>query len=677
MRRCSEDRLSALEDDPYLRPYLGEIKRRRKRIEKAERSLAPPGGSLADHACGHEYYGLHRTSEGWVLREWAPNATSIYLTGTFSDWKVSDSLVLRRINDNGDWELNLPPDLLSHGDLYRLFLRWPGGSGDRIPAYARSVVQDRSSKIFNAQVWMPPEPYRWLNDPPPRDSTAPLIYEAHVGMAQEREGVGTYREFGEEVLPRIVDAGYNVLQLMAVMEHPYYASFGYQVSSFFAASSRFGPPEDLKWLVDEAHGMGISVVMDLVHSHAAANEVEGLSRFDGTTYQYFHQGDRGYHPAWGSRCFDYGKPQVRHFLLSNCRFWLDEYRIDGFRFDGITSMLYHHRGLGVEFSSYDRYFDESVDVDAYVYLALANRLVHLLRPDAITIAEDVSGMPGLAAPVEDGGCGFDYRMAMGIPDCWFKLVNDFRDEDWNLSWLWQELNNRRPDERTISYAESHDQALVGGKSLIFEMMDADMYHHMRLSDDNLSVDRGVALHKMIRLATLATAGFGYMNFMGNEFGHPEWIDFPREGNDWSYHYARRQWHLRDDPELKYGRLADFDRVMIRLARSRHLLRDADPRLLRCEDRDKVLVFERGGLLFLFNFHPSSSYVDYPIQTPPGEYELLFDTDESRFGGHGRIEPGQRYLAEDVVSEESRNHRIRVYLPCRCALVLQRAIPEKL
>jgi 1,4-alpha-glucan branching enzyme len=635
-----------------------------------ERRLTQGKTSLADFASGHEYFGLHRRGRGWVFREWAPNARTISLVGTFSDWQERDRFALKLLDERGTWELRLPAGALRHGDLYKLRMRWDGGEGDRIPAYARRVVQDERTKIFSAQVW-DPEPHVWKNARFKRRHEFPLIYETHVGMAQEREGIGTYNEFREKILPRIADAGYNTIQLMAVMEHPYYGSFGYHVSSFFAASSRFGTPEELKALIDEAHGMGLGVIMDMVHSHAVKNEVEGLSRFDGTLHQYFHGGDRGNHLAWDSRCFDYAKPEIVHFLLSNCRFWLDEYRVDGFRFDGITSMLYLHHGLGPAFDSYDRYFDHTIDEEAVAYLTLANKVIHTVRPDAMTIAEDVSGMPGLAAPIEDGGCGFDYRLAMGIPDCWFKLVNDVSDENWELNWLWHELNNRRPDEKTISYVESHDQALVGGKTFIFELMDAEMYWSMRADDKNLAVDRGMALHKMARLVTLATAAHGYLNFMGNEFGHPEWVDFPREGNQWSYHYARRQWHLRDDPLLKYHLLADFDQAIMETV-GRRCLPEAGPvRLLARRNDDKILVFERGGLFFFFNFHPTRSFSDYGVEVPPGEYELVMDTDEARFGGYERLARGQRYIPARVVENNVLRHMIRVYLPCRTALILRK------
>jgi 1,4-alpha-glucan branching enzyme len=474
-------------------------------------------------------------------------------------------------------------------------------------------------------------------------------------------------EFAEKTIPRIVKAGYNTLQLMAIPEHPYYASFGYQVSSFFAPSSRFGTPEELKTLIDTAHGEGLSVLMDLIHSHAVPNEVEGLSRFDGTEYQYFHEGSRGFHPAWGSRCFDYGKPQVLHFLLSNCRYWLDEFRVDGFRFDGVTSMAYLHHGLGKDFTSYQDYFDASVDEDALTYLTLANTVIHEVNSRAVTIAEDVSGLPGLAAPIEAGGMGFDYRFAMGVPDLWIRLVKDVPDDVWSMGHLWHELNNRRVEEKTISYAESHDQALVGDQTLMFRLAGAAVYDHMRVEDAHLSVDRGMALHKMIRLITLATAGDGYLNFMGNEFGHPEWIDFPRQGNAWSFRYARRQWHLADDPNLKFHQLGAFDRQMIRLAKRFRLFGPPPTRQLKIHEAEKVMIFIRKDILFCFNFHPINSYYNYFIHAPNGEYQMVLDTDSPRYGGHGRLVADQVH----ITMAHGEGEGLRLYFPSRTAVVLHR------
>ena len=666
--------MADLLDDPLLAPFRGQLERRAGHARALAVRLAGRR-RLSDWASAHEYYGLHRVCGGWIFREWAPNATGLWLVGDFSGWAVDPRFALVRKPGTGDWEGRFPTHAIRHGQFYRLEMRWEGGRGERIPAYARRVVQDPATDLFAAQVWAP-KPYRWKH--PATDVCAPsgipLIYEAHVGMASEEGKVASFAEFRDAMLPRIKAAGYNTVQLMAVMEHPYYGSFGYHVSSFFAASSRFGTPEELKSLIDAAHGMGLRVIMDLVHSHAVRNERDGLSRFDGTEYQYFHAGERGWHPAWDSRCFDYGKVEVLHFLLSNCRFWIDEYHFDGFRFDGITSMLYDHHGLGVAFTAYDQYFDGSVDVDALAYLTLANQVIHEVKPSAITIAEDVSGMPGCASPVAKGGMGFDYRMAMGDPDYWFRLAEAVPDEDWSVHGIYHVLTDRRPEEKVVSYVESHDQALVGGKTFFFQLVDRAVYCGMRKGQENLAIDRGMALHKMARLATLALNGGAYLNFMGNEFGHPEWIDFPREGNGFSYSHARRQWSLRSDETLRFKALGDWDETMLREL-SGSFAGEAPVPLVR-NDPDHVLAFMRGAFVFVFNFDPSRSYPDYGVLVPPGgRYGLVFDSDSPRFGGQGRIAAHQTFVPENVVMGTEIVQQIKLYLPARTALVLRRFVPS--
>ena len=656
-----------IQSDPLLRPFRAEILRREETIQAMHDRLVPQGKSLEDIALGHAFFGLHFQDQQWIFREWAPNATAIFLVGNFTDWTEKDAFRLNRIDNQGTWEIRLPEHAMGHQDIYRLKMHWAWGQGDRIPAYARRVVQDWQTGIFNAQVWRPEKPYRWkhLDFKPVKKPL--LVYETHVGMAQEEPKVGSFNEFRERILPRIKNAGYNTIQVMALPEHPYYGSFGYQVSSFFAPSSRFGTPEDLKELIDAAHAMGLAVVMDIIHSHAVSNEVEGLACFDGTPYQYFHEGERGSHPAWGSRCFDYSKPQVLHFLLSNCRFWMDEFHVDGFRFDGVTSMLYQDHGLGKAFTTYQDYYTENTDEDALAYLALANRLIHRLNPEAITIAEDVSGMPGLAVDQESGGYGFDYRFAMGVPDYWIKLLKETRDEDWPLGSLWHELTNKRQDEKTISYCESHDQALVGDQTLIFRMMESDMFWFMSLDHDSLRVDRGMALHKMIRLLTLATAGDGYLNFMGNEFGHPEWIDFPRQGNAWSCHYARRQWSLSQAPNLRYGLLGRFDRHMTALARTHTLPAGQTPTLLMKDEERKILAFLRRDLVFAFNFHPVESWTDCIVPAPAGTYKIILDTDRRAYGGHGRQDGEIRHFTRPGI--KNGENYLSLYLPSRTGMVL--------
>jgi 1,4-alpha-glucan branching enzyme len=664
--------LKIIENDPWLTPYTGAIEGRHDHALWRESQLTGGKVSLKDFASGYLYYGLQRTADGWTFREWAPNATEIFLIGDFSGWEEQERFRLSRINEAGDWELRIPLGMIGHGQHYKMRVKWNGGQGDRIPAWCRRVVQDNNSKIFSAQVWDPGHEYEFRHkDFKPKQDPL-LIYECHVGMAQEREGVGTYIEFKDNVLPRVKEAGYNCIQVMAIQEHPYYGSFGYHVSSFFAPSSRFGTPEELKELIDTAHGMGISVIMDLVHSHSVKNENEGLGNLAGDPNQYFLPGDRHEHSAWGSLCFDYGKDQVLHYLLSNCKYWLDEFHFDGFRFDGVTSMLYYSHGLGEAFCNYDDYFNGHQDDDAICYLMLANRLIHQFNPGAITIAEEVSGMPGLAAPFDDGGFGFDYRLAMNIPDYWIKTIKEKKDEDWSMAGIFWEVTNRRKDEKTISYVESHDQALVGDKTVIFRLVDADMYWHFTKDGGNDVTARGIALHKMIRLVTASTINGGYLNFMGNEFGHPEWIDFPREGNGWSHKYARRQWSLIDNKQLAYSWLGDFDRALIKLIGSVKDYQKKEVVEYWHNDGDQVLAFGRGDLVFVFNFNPTRSFSDYGFLVPRGSYKTVLDSDSIEFGGYGRIDDKlEHFTLMDPLYKKVRKEWLKLYLPARSAIVLKK------
>ena len=670
--RRRKSSLGLIKNDPWLEPYTDAIEGRHADAIKKEQELTATAGSLTDFANAHQYFGLHRNPDGsWVFREWAPNASEIILTGDFSGWKEMAKYRLKA-KPGGVWELKLKPDAIRHGQLYKMMVRWPGGQGERIPAYANRVVQDENTKIFSAQVWAPDQPYAWKVKKF-RPQTKPLlIYECHIGMAQDREGVGSYTEFRDLILPRIAADGYNAIQIMAIQEHPYYGSFGYHVSSFFAPSSRFGTPDELKSLIDEAHRLGIAVIMDIVHSHAVKNEVEGLGRLDGSHDLYFYGDGRREHPAWDSLCFDYGKNQVIHFLLSNCKYWLEEFRFDGFRFDGVTSMLYYNHGLGQAFGGYGDYYNGGQDTNAITYLTLANKLIHEVNPKAITIAEEMSGMPGLATKIKDGGIGFDYRMAMGIPDYWIKTIKERKDEDWHPTSIFWELTNRRADEKTISYVESHDQALVGDKTVIFRLIDDHMYWHMGISDNDFMVERGMALHKMIRLVTASTINGGYLNFMGNEFGHPEWIDFPREGNGWSYKYARRQWDLVDREDLKYRQLNAFDNAMISLLADTRNFQALPIERLWDKDDDQVLAFMRGDLVFVFNFNPVKSFDGYGILAPGGVYRTVLTTDSPEFGGFGNVDMTVEHFTRfDQLYAEAGREWLQLYIPARTAMVLRK------
>ena len=658
------------EIDPWLAPHAGDIELRMNRFKEKRWQLVGGAETLKDFANGYLYFGFHKTQNGWVFREWLPGADEVRLFGDFNGWD-KDSHPLDR-GENGVWEIALKgKNSLKNGQNVKLWVRRGDAWFERLPAYSTKVMMDEETHLLCSQVW-DPEVYPWTDaDFIAQKPDAPLIYEAHVGMSQDKEGIGTYREFADNVLPRISELGYNTVQLMAIQEHPYYGSFGYQVTNFFAAAHWYGDPEDLKYLVNKAHGMGIRVLLDVVHSHACPNVGEGLQLQDGTENQYFLEGGQGWHPAWGTKLFNYGRVEVLHFLLSNLKFWQTEYHFDGFRFDGVTSMIYHDHGLGSAFTNYDMYFNMNTDLEALNYLQLANELIHEVNPFATTVSEDMSGMPGMCLPIEQGGIGFDYRLAMGEPDYWIKLLKDTRDEDWNMNALWHEMTTRRPQEKVIGYCESHDQALVGDKTIIFRMADAEMYTGMMKEYHSLTMDRAIELHKIIRLYTMSLGGNGYLNFMGNEFGHPEWIDFPREGNGWSYKYCRRQWKLVDDKRLKYEWLNDFDKAMINLAKDRKLLNDPYAVSLWIDPERKIITFSRGKLLFVFNFHNSYSEQRFFLHAHTigeGTYKVILSTDEERFGGPGLIDHGFEYHTAYV---EGRGLGFDVYSPCRTAMVLER------
>lgn len=648
--------MKLVEKDSWLEPVAEEVQARHDRFEDTLKYINSHFGSLKSFASAHKFFGFtyDKIHRGWWYREWAPAAHYLSLFGDFNNWDRYAN-PLEREND-GIWSIFLPDsqykNKLTQGSLLKVLVQSSIGEQERIPIYINRAIQDKDTKDFAGVFWpsVSQQPSTSIQHTTASIQQPLFIYEAHIGMAQESESVGTYKEFKENVLPRIKDLGYNVIQLMAIAEHPYYGSFGYHVSNFFAASSRFGTPEELKELIDAAHDMGIMVIMDLVHSHTVKNTYEGMYLFDGSENQYLLGGMEGHHPQWDSKLFNYAKIETLQLLLSNIRYWLEEYNFDGFRFDGVTSMLYKNHGIGTNFSEQSDYFGDNVNNEAVTYLQLANALIHELNKEYITIAEDVSGMPGICALIEDGGIGFDYRLGMGLPDFWIKVLKDQRDEDWNMHEFFFTMTNRLYDVKTIAYAESHDQALVGDKTIAFRLMDKEMYSAMSKSTPNIIVDRGIALHKMIRLFTISLGGNAWLNFMGNEFGHPEWIDFPRLGNNWSYKHARRQWSLADNKELKYSYLNDFDKAMLRFVKENDIMNAHPAWLLNADEENKTIVFERNNLIFVFNWG-TKSIPDYEINIKDsGDYKIIFSSDDRCFGGFDNIDKAVTFPSEQRLEQ---------------------------
>jgi 1,4-alpha-glucan branching enzyme len=592
--------------DPYLKPFKGHILNHGTRVEETIKKITNANQGLTEYANGHLYFGLHKNTQEnvWHYREWLPNATKVLFVGPKGEYPLTK-------DEHGNFSGNIPLSELSHGDEYFLKVYYPGGEGLRMSSHARWTKQDPSNHAFSARVWDQPN-YLWKHE----DSRI----------------VATYKECQRDVLPYVKSMGFNTIQLMAIMEHPFYGSFGYHVGSFYAPSSRFGTPDDLRELIDSIHGEGLNVVMDLVHSHSVKNIGESLNEQDGSSYQYFHKGPRGDHKVWDSKIFDYGKPEVLHFLLSNLKYWLDEFHFDGFRFDGVTSMLYHHHGIGTNFNSYHHYFNEQLDHDAITYLTLANKLIHDHTNGAISIAEDVSGYPGIAYPSHLGGLGFDFRLAMGQPDYWVNLIKNVPDRPFQLGEMFYRVTDHRPREKEISYVESHDQALVGDQTLIFRLLGENMYTSMRLDQGNTETQRAFGLVNLFKGLTFLTSEGGSLTFMGNEFGHPEWIDFPRQGNGFSHDKARRLWFLKDDPELQYQQYLKFDQKLNLFIKENNFLNLPKAKTVLMNQESQFLILSRGDFVMAFNFSPEhqegelfntknvSTKISYPIleMTSTGE-----------------------------------------------------------
>mmetsp|Transcript_38602 Transcript_38602/g.114639 ORF Transcript_38602/g.114639 Transcript_38602/m.114639 type:complete len:851 (-) Transcript_38602:12-2564(-) len=661
-------------------------------------------GGLDKFAQGYLKYGLNRGEhEGQVgtwYREWAPGAKALALVGEFNDWNPKDSHWAHK-NPFGTFELFLPdvdgrPQVPHRTKIKARIETASGAWVERIPAWIKWATQEWNEIQFNGINWEPEEvgapgevhpdkayTFKYPRPPKPRSMR---IYECHIGMSSAEPKINSYLEFRRDMLPRIRKLGYNAIQIMAIQEHAYYGSFGYHVTNFFAASSRCGTPEELKALIDEAHRLGLVVLMDIVHSHASKNTIDGINMFDGTDAMYFHGGERGNHWMWDSRLFNYGNWETMRFLLSNARWWVDEYKFDGYRFDGITSMMYHHHGLSMTFTgNYEEYFGMATDADAVVYLMLANNMLHDVFPSVITVGEDVSGMPAFSRPWQENGVGFDYRLQMAIADKWIEVLKKCSDDQWDIGNIVHTLTNRRYAEKCVGYAESHDQALVGDKTIAFWLMDAAMYDGMSApghGPQNSAVDRGIALHKMIRMITVALGGEAYLNFMGNEFGHPEWIDFPRvdtydtstgafiPGNGGSLEKCRRRWDICDAETLRYKDMNAFDRAMNHLDKAFGFVDAPHQWISRQCSMDKMCVVERGDLVFVFNFHPVSSYNDYRIGCrDPGNYKIVLSSDEPVFGGWSNASKD----ADVVFPAHQGNHdnrpcHMQVYAPARTVVV---------
>ncbi|KAI8557559.1 hypothetical protein RHMOL_Rhmol04G0020000 [Rhododendron molle] len=517
---------------------------------------------------------------------------------------------------------------IPHGSKYRVYFNTSDGPLERVPAWAPYVVPDADGNQAFAVHWEPPPEYtyKWKHKHPEVPKSL-RIYECHVGISGLEPKIASFNDFTEKVLPYVKEAGYNVIQLIGLVEHKDYFTIGYRVTNLYAVSSRYGTPDDFKRLVDEAHGLGLLVFLDIVHSYSAADEMVGLSLFDGSNDCFFHTGKRGHHKFWGTRMFKYGDVDVLHFLLSNLNWWVVEYHIDGLQFHSLASMIYTHNGFASLSGDMEEYCNQYVDKDALMYLILANEILHALHPKIITIAEDATLYPGLCEPTSQGGLGFDYFVNLSASEMWSSLLGNVPDCDWNMSKIVSTLiGNKHSADKMLLYAENHNQSISGGCSF-GEILLGEPREHA--SDRKASILRGSSLHKMIRLISFTIGGHAYLNFMGNEFGHPK--------------------------------------DMMNVDEKERILSRGLPNIHHVNDTTMVISYLRGPLLFIFNFHPTTSYERYSVGVEEaGEYQVILNSDEKRYGGQALIEQDQ-YIRKTVSKRmDGLRNCLEVPLPNRSA-----------
>ncbi|KAK7287576.1 hypothetical protein RIF29_00857 [Crotalaria pallida] len=556
---------------------------------------------------------------------------------------------------------------IPHGSKYRVYFNTPNGPLERVPAWATYVQPAVDGTQAYAIHWEPPPEhvYKWKNTSPKVPKSL-RIYEAHVGISGSEPKISSFNEFTDKVLPHIMETGYNAIQLIGVVEHKDYFTVGYRVTNFYAVSSRYGTPDDFKRLVDEAHGLGLLVFLEIVHSYAAADENVGLSMFDGSNDCYFHSGKRGQHKFWGTRMFKYGDPDVLHFLLSNLNWWIVEYQVDGFQFHSLSSMIYTHNGFASFTGDLEEYCNQYVDKDALLYLILANEILHALYPNIITIAEDATFYPGLCEPTSQGGLGFDYYVNLSVSEMWSTFLESVPDNEWSMTKIVNTLvSDRAYADKMLMYAENHNQSISGRRSfaeILFGEIDEHSHHYKE------SLVRGSSLHKMIRLITLTIGGRAYLNFMGNEFGHPKRVEFPTSSNNFSYSLANRQWDLLAKEGLNRD-LFSFDKDMMKLDENARVLSRRFPYLHHVNDSSMVISYIRGPLLFIFNFHPTDSYDNYSIGVEEaGEYQVILNTDEIKYGGQGCLKEDQYFQKTVSKRVDGLRNSLEVPLPSRTAQV---------
>ena len=625
-----------------------------------------------------EKMGAHRDVQsgvkGWLFRVWAPEVKSVHVAGEFNGWSP-DATPLKQAAKSGIWEGFVPN--LEQGDLYKFVIETDEGEllwkADPFGFYAEacpgtaSRLWDMGGYAWKDRTWMSRRAKRDLLKSPLN------IYEVHLGswrrhgdepQGEPREdgtypGPGdpfpaqrgvcyTYDDLSEELVTYVAKMGYTHIEVMPLMEHPFDGSWGYQATGYFAATSRYGTPQQLMHFVDACHKAGIGVILDWVPGGFCAN-AEGLATFNG--HMLF---EREIHPNWGTHKFDFGRPEVRSFLVSNALFWIETFHADGIRMDGVSSMLYLNFGVDNPADKKFNKYGTEEDLDASAFIRQVNCAVGREFPDVMMIAEESTAWPLVTYPAEDGGLGFHLKWDMG----WMNDTLHYMQCDFP----WRPGNHRLLTF-SIMYAFSenfvlplsHDE-VVNGKCSLIGRMPGDQWRQF-------GGLRTLAFYQM-------THPGAKLNFMGNEIG--QYIE-------WRY-YESIQWFLTQDFE-QHAAQQRFIEALNHLYTDRPALwqRGYDESGFSWIDADNneqsIVSFVRHGdkpaddLLVLINFDPAS-YETFRVGTPrEGDWELVFNTDDPTFGGSG-------YTHVDLASSQpyawnGQENSIEISVPGLAGLVYRR------
>ncbi|MGE0448840.1 MAG: 1,4-alpha-glucan branching protein GlgB [Vicinamibacterales bacterium] len=612
------------------------------------------------HYRAYEKLGAHRLRVGAAVgvhfAVWAPNAQRVSVVGDFNGW---DGRIhpMRVSIDSGIWEIFVPD--LPDGERYKFEIRTHGGEllkksdpfavAFEHPPQTASVVRDISGYQWNDGDWMASRADRggWMNRPM-------SIYEVHLGswarVPEEEKRPLTYRELAHRLVPYVREMGFTHIELLPIMEHPFAGSWGYQVIGFFAPTSRHGSPEDFKYFIDACHRAGIGVILDWVPGHFP-KDAHGLARFDGTALYEHADPRQGEHQDWGTLIFNYGRNEVRNFLLSNALFWLEEYHVDGLRVDAVASMLYldYSRRPGEWIPN--RYGGRE-NLDAIDFLRRLNALTHGEHPGTMTAAEESTAFPGVSRPAHLGGLGFTYKWNMG----W---MHDM------LEYVQTDAIYRRWSHTLVTFSMLYNYT----ENFILPLSHDEVVHGKRALLDKMPGD---AWQKYASLRTLYGFMLGHpgkkLLFMGGEFG--QW----REWN----HDESLDWHLLDDPSHAGLRL--YVQALNRLLQTEASLYEADfePggfRWIDCNDNENsVVAFLRTAreahdfVVVVVNFTPVARH-EYRVGVPaPGYYAELLNSDSSLFGGSDVGNEGG--VSSEAIAAHGFAHSLSLTLPPLGCLLLK-------